>query len=132
VPGYRRLSQDNIQIVGGQAVRLTLGMQAGNVNETVEVSVDAPMVQDQNAEISRAYNSRLLLQLPLQDRNSEQLVELMPGNTPPMTATSPLNDPQRSRTWNTSGQPAESNRRLLDGSENDEFVTQARTVLSGS
>jgi len=100
---------------------LTLGVQAGNSNETVEVSGDAPMIQDQNAEVSRAYNSRLISQVPLQDRNTEQIVELMPGNTPPVPSVSVLSDPQRSRSWNTNGQPATSNRRLVDGVENDEL-----------
>lgn len=122
VTGYRRLSQDNVQITAGQPVRLALGMQAGSTSETVEVAGDAPMIQDQNGDISRAYNERVISQLPLLDRNSDQLVELMPGNTPPIPSTNPLNDPQRSRSWNTNGQPAESNRRLVDGTENDELA----------
>jgi hypothetical protein len=121
VTGYRRLSQDNVQIMAGQPIRLTLGMEAGSTSETVEVAGDAPMIQDQNGEVSRAYNSRTISQLPLLDRNTEQHVQLMPGNTPPMPAVSVLNDPQQSRTWNTNGQPADSNRRLVNGTENDEL-----------
>lgn len=121
VTGYRRLSQDNVQVISGQPVRLTLGMQTGSTSETVAVAGEAPMIQDQNAEISRAYNSRLISQIPLQDRNTEQLVELMPGNTPPVPSVSVLNDPQRSLSWNTNGQPATANRRLVDGTENDEL-----------
>jgi hypothetical protein len=122
VTGYRRLSEENVQIAAGQPVKLTLGMQAGNANDTVEVTGAAPMIQDQNGEVSRAYDARVVSQLPLQDRNSEQLVELMPGITPPVPTQSVLTDPQRSRTWNTDGQPAGANRRLIDGGENTELV----------
>ncbi len=118
--GYRRLSTESVQIIAGKPMNISLGMQAGSTKETVAVAGDAPMIQDQNAEISRAYNSRTISQLPLQNRNTEQLVELMPGNTPPMPSASPLTDPQRSRTWNTNGQPVVANRRLVDGTENDE------------
>ncbi len=121
VDGYRRLSQNNVQILAGQPVRLTLGVEAGNIDETVEVAATAPMVQDQNGEISKAYTSRVVSQLPLQDRNSEQLVELMPGITPPAPSVNVLNDPQRSRSFNTNGQPAMANRQLLNGTENDEL-----------
>ncbi|HEY3841006.1 MAG TPA: TonB-dependent receptor [Bryobacteraceae bacterium] len=121
ITGYRRLSQENVQVVAGQPIRLTLGMEAGSNKETVEVAGEAPMIQDQSGDISRAYSSRTISQLPLLDRNTEQFVELMPGNTPPAPAVSVLNDPQQSRTWNTNGQPAESNRRLLNGTENDEL-----------
>src|SRR4029077_19425562 len=65
VVGYRRLAQENVQVMAGQPVRLSLGMESGSTHETVEVAGDAPMVQDQNAEISRAYNSRTISQLPL-------------------------------------------------------------------
>jgi len=121
VTGYRRLSTESVQIMAGQPMTLSLGMQTGSTRETVEVAGDAPMIQDQNAEISRAYNSRTISQVPLQSRNTEQLVELMPGNTPPMPSTSVLKDPQRSRSWNTNGQPAIANQRLVDGTENDEL-----------
>ena len=94
--GYGPLTRENVQIAAGQPVKLTLGMQEGSNSATVEVAGDAPMVQDQNAEISRGYDARVVSQLPLQDRNSEQLVELMPGNTPPLPSGSALNDPQQS------------------------------------
>jgi hypothetical protein len=121
VTGYGPLIRQNVQVAVGEPLKLSLGVEVGSSNTTVEVAGDAPMIQDQNAEISRAYNSRVVEQLPLQSRNSEQLVELMPGNTPPVPSVSVLNDPQRSRTWNTNGQPVESNRRLVDGAENDEL-----------
>lgn len=122
VSGYKRLSQENVQIAAGQPVRLTLGVQAGSSSETVEVKGEAPMVQDQNGEISRAYDKRAVSQLPLQERNSQQLVELMPGNTPPKPAIiEVIEDPQGSLGWNTNGQPAQANRQLLDGTENDEL-----------
>ncbi len=122
VSGYKRLSQENVQIMAGQPVRLTLGVQGGSTSETVEVAGAAPAVQDQNGEISRAYNSREISQLPLEYRNPQQLLDLMPGVTPPMPATvEVVEDPQGSLAWNTNGQPAQANRQLLDGTENDEL-----------
>ena len=126
VTGYRRLSQDNVQVAAGEPVHLTLGMQPGNTSDTVAVTGEASMIQDQNAEISRTFESRTLTELPLQDRNAEQLVELMPGVSPPLTSTaatnsSPLTNPQQSRSYSTNGQLPIANRQLLNGTENGEL-----------
>ncbi len=140
VSGYKRLSQENVQIMAGQPVKLTLGVQAGSANETVEVAGDAPMVQDQNGQISQGYNSRIISQLPLQYRNPQQLVGLMSGVTPPAPGVASgtpssatmsssttaqvevVEDPQGPIVWNTNGQPAQANRQLLNGTENDELA----------
>ncbi len=122
VPGFKRLSQDNVQIVAGTPVSLQLGMEAGSERESVEVAGHAPLAQDQNAQIAHSYAGRVLSELPVQDLNHQQLVELMPGVTPPAATTSILNDPQRSRTWNTNGQQAQANNTLFDGVENLEPV----------
>jgi hypothetical protein len=83
----------------------------------------------------------VISQLPLQTRNANQLVELMPGVTPPTPATIEIEEqganqatnptfngqtmvtnPQGSLVWNTNGQPTQANRQLLDGTENDELL----------
>ena len=129
VPGYKRLSQQNVLVSSTNPVNLTLGVEQGNQNETVEVEGQASLVQDENAQIARSYSFRSISELPVQDRNHEQLVEQMSGVTPPLpfvltgtgsVANTPsvLYDPQRNRTWNTNGQPAQSNNFKLDGVEN--------------
>jgi hypothetical protein len=120
--GFKRLSQENVQVMAGTPISLQLGMEAGSNSETVEVAGHAPLAQDQDAQIAHSYAGRILSELPVLDLNHEQLVELMPGITPPAASTSILVDPQRSRTWNTNGQAAQSNNILLDGVENLEPV----------
>jgi hypothetical protein len=122
VPGFKRLSQENVQVMAGTPVNLQLGMEAGSERESVEVEGHAPLAQDQNAQIAHSYTGRVISELPVQDLNHEQLVEIMPGVTPPAVTTSILNDPQRNRTWNTNGQPAQANNTLFDGVENLEPV----------
>lgn len=116
--GFKRLSQENVQVMPGTPVNLQLGLETGSNRETVEVEGHAPLAQDQDAQVAHSYTGRIVSELPVLDLNHEQLVELMTGITPPAATNSILIDPQRSRTWNTNGQQALANNTLLDGVEN--------------
>src|SRR5204862_16692 len=71
-----------------------------------------------------------LTEIPLFDRNHQELVQLLPGVTPPRTSNSFLLDPQRNRIWETNGMPNQFNRRILDGVENDEPNQSLSVYLS--
>ena len=73
-----------------------------------------------NAEVSKALDIRTVTQVPIFDRNHQELVQLLPGVTPPRAIDSVIADPQRNRIWETNGLPNGTNRRTLDGVENDE------------
>jgi len=121
VPGFKRLSQQNVQVIVGSPINLTLGVEQGSQAETVEVQGQAPLGNDRTAEVARSYAGQVITQLPIQDLNHQQLVELMPGVTPPLTSTNILADPQSNRIWNTNGQPSQANNSRLDGVENIEL-----------
>ncbi len=118
--GFKRTSQQNIQIVAGQPVRVDIRLEPGSSSETVLVQGQVSLLQDDSAQVARAYTTRTVRELPLVDRNVLQLVELMPGVTPPSLAEQPVLDPQRNRFWQTNGQPFWANRQMTDGVENDE------------
>ena len=136
--GYKRTSQQNVQVGPGSPVKVSATMEAGSSSETVEVKGHAPLIQDDSAEVSHAFTSRTLTDVPFQDRNHQQVVEFMPGITQPTpsiqqsnSAISPqqfqdavarslLTDPQRNLYWNTNGQQYQANRQNLDGTDNTE------------
>jgi hypothetical protein len=151
VPGFKRLSQDNVQVNAGTPVNLQLGLEAGSQQESVTVQGQAPLADDTSARIAHSYAGRILNELPVIDLNHEQLVEMMPGVTPPVTIsiapvvsqsevpqttlpTSLLTDPQRNRVWNTNGQPQQANNFLLNGVENcqDSYGVEAHVPTISS
>jgi len=121
VPGFKRLSQQNVEVTSGSPINLTLGVERGSQAETVEVQGQAPLGDDRGAQVARAYAGRVITDLPIQDLNHQQLIELMPGVTPPLTTANILTDPQMNRIWNTNGQPSQANNSRLDGVENIEL-----------
>ena len=118
--GYKRSSIQNVDLSTGGAAQIKVELQQGDTRETVEVQGSAVLIQPDNAEISKALDSRLVTNVPLFDRNHQELVQLLPGITPPRTADSILLDPQQNRLWETNGLSNSTNRRTLDGVENQE------------
>jgi len=121
--GYKRSSVQNFDLTAGVSANLRVELERGNAQETVEVQGTAVLVNDESAQTSHAIEERTFTDLPLYDRNHQELVQLFPGVTPPQTSTSYLSDPQQNRRWETNGLSNNSNNRLLDGVENTEPFT---------
>ncbi|HKD09747.1 MAG TPA: TonB-dependent receptor [Bryobacteraceae bacterium] len=122
VPGFKRLTQENVQIAAGTPVNLQLRLEGGSDQDSVTVAANAPLADDASAQVAHSYAGRVLSELPVQDINHTQLSEVTTGVTPPTVTPNILVDPQRNRTWNTNGQPTQANNYLHDGVENQEAV----------
>ena len=121
--GYKRTSVQNIDLSGGNAANIKVELQQGAANETVELAARAVLVQTDSGQTANAIDARTVNEVPVLDRNHQQLVELLPGITPPQTNPSVVDDPQQSRFWQTNGLSDTANRRTLDGVENGEPFT---------
>jgi len=128
--GYKRSSIQNVEMAAGSPAQIKIDLQQGDTRETVEVQGSAVLIQPDNAEVAKALDIRTLTTLPLYDRNHQELVQLLPGVTPPQTTDSVLVDPQRNRIWETNGLPNTANHRTLDGLENEEPFQGASVYVS--
>ena len=63
-----------------------VSMRVGDVSETVEVTAEAPMLQQTTSELGTVINHEAVRDLPLNGRNMSQLLTLTPGATPVSTA----------------------------------------------
>ena len=102
--GYKRTSQVNIELSATGPVTVNVTIEPGNMNETVEVQGSAPAIQTDNVEIDVAAGTRTVRELPVVDRNYQQLIELQTGVTPPQTVYDITQDPDRNRYFSTNGQ----------------------------
>ncbi len=77
--GFKRLSNDHVQVVVQVATRVDGALQVGEVGETVEVSSQAPLLQTENASVGQVVEGRAVTEMPLNVRNVTNLIELAPG-----------------------------------------------------
>ncbi len=118
--GYKRTSQRNVELTATGPSTVNITLETGNINETVEIKASAPAVQDRSGEISTGLTTRPIRELPVIDRNYQQLVGLMTGITPPQPIYDPLRDPQRNRFFSANGQSPLINDWMADGVWNQE------------
>ena len=68
-PGFRKFAQDQITLEVGQAATLNVSLTLGNVQETVQVTGEAPLLNTDNANIASEISQKQILDLPLNQRN---------------------------------------------------------------
>jgi hypothetical protein len=69
----------NVILQVAQRARINITLQVGSVNERVEVTAQAPVIQTDQASVGTVINSTQVLELPLNGRGFIQLATLSPG-----------------------------------------------------
>jgi len=77
--GFKHFTRDQIQVTVQAAVRVDVHLQVGAVDQTVEVSAQAVVLQTETATLSQAVGGRNVTEMPLNGRNVYNLVALVPG-----------------------------------------------------
>jgi hypothetical protein len=75
-PGFKTSTSNNIEVQVQQTVRLDLTLQVGQVNESVEVSAAADLLQAENATVGSVISNTSIVELPLNGREYLNLVAL--------------------------------------------------------
>ena len=86
-----------------------------SVLDTVPISLDYHAHQ---RPLSHAHEIAVGAELPVADRNSQELVGLSSGVTPPEQALDTVRDPDRNRFYSTNGQLPGANLNMADGVAN--------------
>ena len=80
--GFKRLKRPLITVQVQEAVKVNAALSVGAVNQTVEVSSLAPLVQTQPGALSQLVQGKVVQQMPLNGRNVLNLITLSPGVVP--------------------------------------------------
>jgi len=84
--GFKSGVQSNIQLAGGQTYRVDVTLQLGAVNERVEVSAEASMVNTEQPDVANTVSELYYRDLPIvmgaDIRLAESLLQMQPGFTP--------------------------------------------------
>jgi hypothetical protein len=81
-PGFKTYTANEVKIDVGREYALNVTLAVGNVQESVQVTAGADVVNATNAELSNTVSTRQIVELPLNGRNPLALVGLQPGAAP--------------------------------------------------
>jgi outer membrane receptor protein involved in Fe transport len=77
--GFKRVVQKGITVEVNQVVTMNQALQPGGAEETVEVTSEAPLVDTTSTQLGAVVNNRSVNELPLNERDSYQFLQLQPG-----------------------------------------------------
>ncbi|MBI1898212.1 MAG: TonB-dependent receptor [Acidobacteria bacterium] len=77
--GFKRIVREGIQVRVSEIVELNLGMELGQVTETVQVSAQAPLLDTSTPALGQVIDERRISELPTLAGNAFELALLTPG-----------------------------------------------------
>jgi outer membrane receptor protein involved in Fe transport len=78
-PGFKKLERSGVVLTAMQNVELSLALEIGATNETVNVTAGIPLINLGNATLGRTVDNVEIDNLPLVGRDAYQLLSLTPG-----------------------------------------------------
>lgn len=120
-PGFQTAIQSPVVLVLNQVAKIDFQMAIGDVNQTVEVTASAPILQTETTQLGTVLDARTNVSLPLATRNYNQLTLLAPGSvtTDPSEFTGAQTTFSSGRPY-INGNREEANNYLLDGLDNNQ------------
>src|SRR2546430_3090321 len=112
--GFKTGENANILVEVGKEVRADLSLQPGEQTEKITVTEAVPLVETTNAVLGGTLSHDMIIDLPLNGRNYQNLLMLRPG-----TIVNPGGNERQS----TNGLRGTDNVYLVDGLANDEIYT---------
>jgi len=77
--GFRTIARGGITLQVDQAARIDFTLEVGTIAEAVEVTANATKVDTQTATLKEVVDERRIRELPLNGRDANQLIFLLPG-----------------------------------------------------
>jgi outer membrane receptor protein involved in Fe transport len=77
--GFKKNLQRGVEVSLNQIVTINSVLQIGGTKETVEVTSEAPLVDTSSTQLGAVMDSRQVSNLPLNSRDTYQLLQLQPG-----------------------------------------------------
>jgi hypothetical protein len=96
--GFKHFTQEGINIVTGDRVRVDISLSIGTSSENITVHADAPLLRTDSATLGQVVDLRTIPTLPLNGRTFINLIGLAPGIALPPGSALPRLSGSRPRT----------------------------------
>jgi hypothetical protein len=123
LPGFRTFVQDGIALQVNQVARIDLRLDIGLLDETIHVTEPASLLESETSSRGWIIDGQMILELPLNGRDYNQLGLLAPGAVPSTPRLAAINF---RGAINVNGNRVFNNVFLLDGVDNISYSSSYR------
>lgn len=120
--GFTKTVSNDLAVLVDQATQFNASMQVGNVNQTVEVTAAAPLLQTDRADVAQTFTSQEISELPSIGRNLQAFELLNPGTVKTGWGHASDENPQGSVQGAVNGLPFYMTGYYLDGTVNQDPI----------
>ncbi len=122
-PGFKKAVVSEIQLFVGQTATVDIQLELGQVTESVSVTSEAPLLQEESGQVGTVIEGKQLTDIPLNGRNFLQLNLLSPGVTRSKNSNTfdAVTINPTAQSFNVNGQHGDYNLYLLDGATIKEY-----------
>ena len=78
-PGFQECRQSEVEVQIGHVTLANVGLELGTLAQVVTAEAQAPLVETTNTQMGAVVSDRMVTQLPLNARDTYQLLQLQPG-----------------------------------------------------
>jgi hypothetical protein len=115
-PGFKTFVKTQVPVTLNSVGRVNAALEVGAVNQTVEVSGSAALLQTDRTDVRHDITAETIRNVPLPPGNNfESLFATVPGINPPTTAHSIPTNPSRALQFNVNGTSEYGNDVRIDG-----------------
>ena len=119
--GFKKFTREGVGVSVNTTVRVEIVLAVGQLEESVVVTGEAPMLQTDRTDTGRIIESAQITQMPLGfNRNFQALLITVPGASRPFRPHSEFYNSQDSLSTNVNGQGRQSNNVQLEGADNSD------------
>ena len=128
--GFKKETQQNIDLLSNSSTRVDVAMVTGSVSETVLVTTAPPLLQTDRADISTKIETRQLADSPVStNRNFQSLLNLVPGMAPATFQHSQFFNAASSLQTEANGLPRMGNLYQIEGIDDDERTGLLQIII---
>lgn len=119
--GFKKFTREGVEVSVNTTVRVEIVLAVGQLEESVMVTGEAPMLQTDRTDTGRIIESTQITQMPLGfNRNFQALLITVPGASRPFRPHSEFFNSQESLSSNVNGQSRQVNNVQLEGADNSD------------
>src|SRR3954471_12889514 len=112
---FKTFQRPNVHLDLDQTAAIDVTLPPGEVNETIEVKGESPLLQTQTTSVGQTIDNRTVTTLPLNGRDYTQLVTLAAG-------AAPNNRSRAANGFSLNGSQTFQNTMLLNGVDNNNYI----------
>jgi Carboxypeptidase regulatory-like domain len=128
--GFKKVVRPNVKLDVNTTVRIDLKLEVGQINETLTVSAETPLLQTDRTDTGRILESKMVSELPLTfNRNFQSLLITVPGVSRPHREHSQFFNSQDSLRFEVNGQPGMASNTLIEGLDDNQKTGLLQVII---